>query len=275
MDEDVAAAPAAAHNGGQLPAGQSVDWVFYGLLLGAIVLALYALFSHGREYANYVADHLPLLLPLIVVVLSMFTRLGHMKTYESLLTISNDIAIGVISFDIWVLSARSDTTGRILVNAKTMISGSLSLTFLISGVVLAVGCVVLNQQHFSNRRLKERWLLVGLVVSILVYVAPFAVLEPVPVPKPAEQPKLEVALYTVVVPYQDPGITALGPKYLGQRLLAYIAQGVEATDAAEARRLALQRFAASPESELVPTKAAPKGGGKVAVYQDQVVVARR
>ena len=80
-----------------------------------VVVAVYILLWHGHALFAWIAASLPLLLPLAVTLLSIFTRAVDIRSYESVLRISNDVAIGIISFDIWAVSAsRSDLTGRIL-----------------------------------------------------------------------------------------------------------------------------------------------------------------
>ena len=105
----------------------SGDWRFGAPLLAGVMVALYILLWHGLPLFKWVAANLPLLLPLAVTVLSIFTRAADIRNYESVLKIANDIAIGIISFDIWAISAsRSDPSGRILVNPERMISGAIN-----------------------------------------------------------------------------------------------------------------------------------------------------
>jgi hypothetical protein len=103
-----------------------------------------------------------LVLPLAVTLLSIFTRAADIKSYESVLKISNDITIGIISFDIWAISAKSsDHYGRVMVNPTTMISGDFVIPLLLSGLLISVGCVVLTHYKFSSPITRQRLLLVG------------------------------------------------------------------------------------------------------------------
>ncbi len=221
---------------------------------------------HGHALFAWIAAYLPLLLPLAVTVLSIFARAADIRSYESVLRISNDIAIGIISFDIWAVSvSRSDPTGRILVNSTTMISGDFVLPFLLAGLLVAVGCVVLVHYNFQVEETKYRWMLVGLVASILVYIAPFGVLDTVP------QPTAEVRRYIVVIPYQDPGIVRVAPTVLRGRFFARFEREIEATSIAAAQEVAVQRFLANSESNQFKGKS----GEKVVIQQENVLVIKR
>jgi peptidoglycan/LPS O-acetylase OafA/YrhL len=178
----------------------SRDWTFGALLLAGVILALYVLLWRGVPLFKWVAAYLPFLLPLAVTVLSIFTRAADIRNYESVLKFANDLAIGIISFDIWAISAsRSDPTGRVLVNPEIMISGDFVIPLLLVGLLIAVGCVVLTQYTFQDTQTKQRWLLVGLITAAIVYVAPFGLVEHVP----QSQAKLvaDSHRYTVVIPY--------------------------------------------------------------------------
>lgn len=245
----------------------SGDWRFGALLLVGVAVSIYILLWHGLPLFKWVAAYLPLLLPLAVTVLSIFTRAADIRNYESVLKIANDIAIGIISFDIWAISAsRSNPSGRILVNPETMISGDFVLPFLLSGLLIAVGCVVLTQYRFQDPRTKQRWLLVGLIASIVVYVAPFGLVEPVP--HLQAKPSPDVRRYTVVIPYQDPGIMRVAPTFLQERYFAQFERNIEATDQANARATALKRFLSSAVSDQFKTK----GGEKVRVYEPGILL---
>src|SRR5690348_14729148 len=119
------------------------DWIFASVIVLIAGLLVYVFLRHGISLFTRVAAWLPLLLPLAVTILSIFTRAADIRNFESVLKISNDIAIGIISFDIWAISAsRSDASGRVLVNSQEMIDSTFVLPFLLLGLLVAVGCVV-------------------------------------------------------------------------------------------------------------------------------------
>lgn len=245
----------------------SGDWRFIGPLLVAVAVSLYILLWHGLPIFKWVAAYLPLLLPLAVTLLSIFTRAADIRNYESVLKIANDVAIGIISFDIWAISAsRSDPSGRILVNPETMISGDFVQPFLLTGLLVAVGCVVLTRYPFQSARTRQRSLLVGLIGTIVVYVAPFGVIEPVPELK--AKLRQDMPRYTVVIPYQDPGIMRVAPTFLRERYFAQFERNVEAADQASARSIALKRFLSSAESDQFKAT----GGNKVRVYEPGILL---
>jgi hypothetical protein len=247
----------------RLPSG---GW-FFVLLLICVAGSLYVLLWHGIPLFKWVAENLPLLLPLVVTVLSIFTRAADIRDYESVLKIANDIAIGIISFDIWAISAsRSDPSWTILVNPKTMINGDFVLPLLLSGLFMAVGCVVLTQYRFQENRTKQRWLLVGLIASIVVYVAPFGLVEPVA--HLQAKPNPNVHRYTVVIPYQDPGIMRVAPTFLRERYFAQFERNIEAINQTDARDNALKRFLSSSDSDQFKNKR----GEKVRVYDGGILL---
>jgi hypothetical protein len=254
------------------PTGHDGRWLsdrvwFCVLLLICVVGSLYILLWHGLLLFKWVAAYLPLLLPLAVTVLSIFTRAADIRNYESVLKIANDIAIGIISFDIWAVSAsRSNPSGKILVNPETVISGDFVLPLLLSGLLIAVGCVVLTQYQFQKPQTKHRWLLVGLIATIVVYVAPFGLVEPVAHLQAKASP--DVLRYTVVIPYQDPGIMRVAPTFLRERYFAQFERNIEATDQAAARATALKRFLSSSDSDQFKTKR----GEKVRVYDGGILL---
>ena len=249
-------------------------WLF-GLLLSVGVIASgYVLLWHGITVYEWVAAHLPLLMPLAVTILSIFTRATEVRNYEAVLKMSNDIAIGIISFDIWAVSAsRSSSSGRVLVDVNSMIRSDFVLPFLLCGLLVAVGCVVLTHYPFKGERTKQRWLLVALLTSILVYIAPFGALEAVPAPEPPGPPVAELRQYTVVIPYQDPGITGFAPTYLRNRFFLRIEKSVEATSVSTAQALGVKRFLDGPDSDQVKSKSTT--GEKVEVRQPDVMAFER
>jgi hypothetical protein len=244
------------------------NWILRAFFGVGVLLALYILLMHGLAVNKAIAANLPLLLPLAVTVLSIFTRAADIRNYEAVLKISNDIAIGIISFDIWAISAsRSDPSGRVLVNPATMIRGDFVLPFLLFGLLVAVGCVVLTHYHFPDTRAKHRWLLVGFAAAVIVYIAPFGVLESVP----REARPLESRHYTVVIPYQDPDIVRYAPTALRERRLVWFERNVEATSPTDARAAGLKRFLESSASDRVKSRS----GEKVVIRQEEVLVAGR
>lgn len=256
-------------NGSDEVVSHPAEWRFRALLVAAALGILYVLLRHGLTLFQAVSDNLPLLLPLAVTVLSIFTRATEIKNAESVLKMSNDIAIGIISFDIWAISAsRSDPSGRIMVNATTMISGDLVLPFLLAGLLIAVGCVVLTNYTFEAARTRQRWLLGGFVASVLVYMAPFGVKQPVSAAANSG-PVVRLKTYSVVIPYQDPEITRFAPTFLHTRWFLKLEKHVEAGSDSAAAQLGLQRFMAGPESNRIrsssDTKVVVDSTGLVAV----------
>ena len=231
----------------------------------------YVLLWHGLWVFGTVSNYLPLVLPLAVTVLSIFPRATELRSYEAVLKVSNDIAIGIISFDIWALSAsRSDSAGRILVNKDVMIQGDFVLPFLLSGLFVALGCAVLtNYSHsFKNDQTRRRWLEGAFAASVLVYLAPFGLIQPIPPPTEVVARTAELRPYTVVVPYQDPGIIGFAPSFLKDRLLVRFERSVVATDQADARAKGIDRFLGSPEALQVKST----NRSKVLISKDDVLV---
>ncbi|MGA2468348.1 MAG: hypothetical protein ABSH06_28900 [Thermodesulfobacteriota bacterium] len=242
------------------------EWVFrIGLLIvGSAILI--ALFSKGVDIFKAFVAHLPLILPLAVTILSILTRAPSIRDFESVLMMSNDIAIGIISFDVWAFSAsRNDAFGRILVNPTTMIRGDFALPFLVLGLFVALGCVVLTRYPYQKESNKRRWLLIIFMASVVVYLAPFSALEPLPQPKPHAA---EIRQFTVAIPYQDPRITRIAPALLGNKQLVHFEKNIEATNASDARTNGIQRFMASSESNQIKSAK----GDKVIIQQENVLV---
>lgn len=240
---------------------------FWILLIASFVGGLYALLAHGLALFKFGAGYLPLILPLAVTVLSIFTRASEIRSSESVLKFSNDLAIGIISFDIWAISAsRSDPSGRVLVNPNEMISGEFVLPFLLAGMIVAVGCVVITNINFNSKLQKQRWLLGALCAAALLYVAPFGVLEAIP--EPTGKVGGEEHRYTVVIPYQDPGILRIAPTILRERFFAHFAKDIEAPNPETARTIALKRFTSSDESDQFKGK----GGEKVQVQENGILL---
>jgi 4-amino-4-deoxy-L-arabinose transferase-like glycosyltransferase len=191
------------------------------LLLGVIILV------YGLRLGERLADNLPLVLPLAVTMLSIFTRASDLRDYEFVMPL------------------------------------------LILGLIVAVGCVVLTHYKFGSDRVRRRSLLCALLVTLIVYFSPFALREPVPPPLP-EPATAEIGAYTVAIAYQDPGIIDFAPTYLKSRYLLRVERQVAATGIEDAKAIALQRFLADSESNLVKGKL----GEKVAIPQDRILVLR-
>jgi len=241
------------------------DRRFYILIIALVFVSFAALMLRGIETYRWVAAHLPLLLPLAVTILSILTRASGIQNIESVLKMSNDIAIGIISFDFWAISAsRTERTGRIFVNPDTMIDGEFVIPLLLSGLIIAVGCVVLNYYGFSTQRAKLRWLFVGFIASILVYVAPFGILEPA-------HSANELQQYSVLIPYQDPSLTRIAPRFLKERRLVRFEGYVEGTTSDDARKRAIERFLSSADPDQVMGHV----GDKVVIRTQEVFVAKK
>ncbi len=251
------------------------NWIFRTILGLVLVTVVYVLLWHGLGVFSFITDRLPLLLPLAVTVMSIFTRATEIRSYEAVLKTSNDIAIGIISFDIWLLSARSEASGRVLVNPNAMIRGDFVLAFLVLGMATAVGCLVLTHYEFRGTREKQRWLLGGFLASAVVYITPFGVLEKVPPPQPPGPPTVAIRHYTVAIPYKDPGIIRYAPMLLRNRSFVRFEKNVEATSVESARAAAVERFLASPESDQVKPKGKTKKAEKVDIDQKELLVVER
>lgn len=251
------------------------NWMFRSVLGLLLLAGAYLLLWHGVKVFTFITDRLPLLLPLAVTAMSIATRATEMKSYEAVLRTSNDIAIGIISFDIWLLSARSETLGRALVNPITMIRSEFVLAFLVIGIVTAVGCLVLTHYEFQNPRATQRGLLVGFLVAVLVYIAPFGVLEEVPPPKPAGLARATIRQYTVAIPYQDPNMFDIAPTFLKSRFFVRFEKSIDATSIESARAVAVQRFLSSPDSDRVKPKGKPKIAEKIEIDQKEMLVVER
>lgn len=249
------------------------DWPFRAALILGVLLVAYILLAYGLEINKAFAANLPLLLPLTVTILSVFTRATEIRSVEGVLKMSNDLSIGIISFDIWAISAsRSDTTGRIIVNPTTMIRGDFVLPFLLFGLLIAVGCVVLTRYEFQDVRTKHRWLLIGLVAAVLVYIAPFGALESIPQEWAPESPETATHQYTVAIPYKDPIVTAYAPAVLAERQFIQFERYIDAKTPSEAQKFALQRFLASPGSDQIRVRNRPRRGEKVIISQQEILV---
>ena len=131
------------------PANPTFQRKFLLLLAAGAIGLIYILLWQGIPLFEKIAENLPLLLPLAVTILSISVRASQLKSPDALLTTSNDIAIGIISFDIWAISSlRGNPNGRVLVNAHTMIRGDFVLPFLLAGLLVAIGCVVLTIESY-------------------------------------------------------------------------------------------------------------------------------
>jgi len=265
-----------ATSGGSLENTRSSVVFKIGLALGAVGVA-YVLLWHGIGVFSQITAKLPLLLPLAVTVMSIVTRATDIRSFEAVLKTSNDIAIGIISFDIWLFSARSEPAGRVLVNASTMIRGDFALAFLVLGLVTAVVSLILTHYEFRNPVERQRALLVGFVASVLVYIAPFGVLEDVPAPEPVAvvQKTVTVSQFDVAIAYKDPAIVSIRPTLLDDRLFVHLERGIEAPSADDARASAVQRFLASDESNQAEGRNLKRSGDKVEIAQDSIVVAQK
>jgi len=239
----------APDEGESQPVGASAHWFWVQAIIATTGLT-YLILWQGLVLFNAVAAYLPLLLPLAVTVLSVLPRATELKTYDSVLKVSNDVAIGIISFDIWALSAsRSDPEGRILVNSTTMIRGEFVLPFLLAGFFIALSCAVLTNfaNSFKSSQIRQRSLLVALIASILVYLLPFGVIEPIPTPSAPAQ-TAAVNNFSVVIPYRDPTITGVAPAYLADKYLLRVEPNVRATDHSDARAKGVQQFLESSDA---------------------------
>ena len=248
-------------------------WIFPLCLIAGALMIAYILLMHGIGVFSWITGRLPLLLPLAVTVMSIVTRATDIRSYEAVLKTSNDIAIGIISFDIWLLSSRSEPTGRVLVNAERMIRGDFAIAFLVLGLVIAVGSLILTHYEFQTDRARQRVLLVGFVLSVLIYVAPFGVLEPVPPPAAAGPQTVVIQHFAVAIPYDDPGITSIAPSAIGDRLFVHFERDVEASNAEVARATAIQRFLALEESNQTRIRRSAATGDKVNIAQAEILVA--
>lgn len=250
--------------------GHSVkeDMRFIIVLIFLSVILAYFLLIYGKTFFHWVSDNLPLLMPLAVTVLSIFTRAADIRNYESVLKISNDIAIGIISFDIWAISAQSGNHGNVLVNAMKMIDGGFVIPLLLAGLLVSVGCVVLTHYKFSSTVLRQRFLLIGFIVSIMVYVMPFGILQPI---EHRVTNTRSINKYTVIIPYEDPGVTRLAPTVLRDRLFVQFERDIDAVTPLAAQEAAVQQFLASDTSDLY-RRDKRDDEGKVVVRKSRILV---
>lgn len=231
-----------------------LSWVFLGTLSVCAIAILYLLMTQGVFLVRWASGHLPLLLPLVVTLLSVLTRAMELKDIESVLKISNDLAIGIISFDIWALVAKeSNPLGYVLVNQTTIISGDAVMPYFLIGILVAVGCVVISHYPYpphNYKNHKKRWLLIGLFVSVVVYLMPFGALEPIPTIAKQGTLDLNKKNYIVVIPYQDPNITKIAPGILRNRYFAHI-EKIDSDSPLSAQKIVLGNFTNGTESNIL------------------------
>jgi hypothetical protein len=247
------------------------------LLLFSLTIG-YLLLFRGVEFFVWITERLPLLLPLAVTVMSIATRATDIRSYEAVLKTSNDIAIGIISFDIWLLSARSAQSNQVFVNSRTIIRGDFAIAFLVLGLVVAVGSLILTHYDFVTQQGKQRALLTGFVFAALVYVAPFGVLEPVKTQAPAPtKPTVAMRRFGVAIPYDDPGARSYASGALAKLRFAHFESNIMAPSPEEAKAQATKNFLASSDSNQVKSisdkKGRVPGEKKVALDENGILVA--
>jgi hypothetical protein len=248
-------------------------WTFEAITV-LLLLVLAALsFNYIKHVFRIASQSLPLILPLAVTALSILTRARDLRNYGSFLNICNDVAIGIISFDIWSISTKANEgTNLVMVNTTEGIPADFGILLLLAGLGISVASVVVTNFQFQNDSTKNRASLAILCLALLVYALPFFLLEEVTAPTaPAAHPETSAErTYTAIVEYEDPKIRAINNHYVG-RLFVSTPMTITAGSAAEAKKIAKAQFLGSEESLKLPEKGATSDD-RYAVTERNVIV---
>lgn len=233
---------------GQGKAPLSTKEIVFFILLSLIVLSLLLPGNiYQGLYAHYVKDYLPLLTPLILSIVSFLIRAREAEGKTSVQSITIDLTLGVVSFDVWALTSMLTSPQKIaqLTPTRILDQSDVIICLLLGFGLLAV-CFWAGTKQEGDRLATplRTWFALGL--AIVAFFVPTKIASDQALVTIVKPPDHE---FRVVVPYLDNSLRRqIGNQKWGQRLMCE-PYSVRAKDASDAKSKALQLFQDSPLSQ--------------------------
>ena len=210
--------------------------------------------------------YLPVFVPLALAVFSVITRVvtGTMGlTLRNFLKTYTDIVLGIFSFLIWALITFMQTN-QIGLNPDLVISFPKLIILLIIDIIWLVTAAVVSKFSWESSSTHLFWTGARrerFADTVMVFITLFLFVLPIFLTSPAKasRPRVAIARFKVVVPYEDPTIPRqIGAGRWASRRLCETAL-VEAQNEQQAKELGKTKFKESSRSlALFSRKTAPE-----------------
>jgi hypothetical protein len=176
------------------------------------VVAIVAYPESLRMKAAFVQAHLPLTLPILMVLISIGVRLKDLSSSKGWLALCNYFASGYVTFAIWALVSGQSVKQYIWINDEKVLDKSYSVPLVISAFGLLAVCslvTVLADAADEKEKGKRGWqvvqaLFVGL--SLLALLFPYVLFEQKATVEARTGKSLELQAFTVSIGFRDPAL---------------------------------------------------------------------
>jgi hypothetical protein len=211
-------------------------------------LAVLILVFFAYSYKSTVKHYLPLALPLILTALATIIR-GSEERRISLRGFTIDLALGVVSFNVWAINSVLTSQGKTaMLTPARFLDATDTIYCLILALVLVGGCTWMSKEKETLTQTKPvLWIMLGYAVFCFTF--------PVIIAQGARSeemlPKSNVKKYVVAVPYKDESLERhIGPAKWGNRVLVHFTE-IEAGGVEEAKMRVVESFSNTPPLEPV------------------------
>jgi hypothetical protein len=215
-----------------------------------------------RMRATFVESHLPLSLPILMVLVSIGVRLNELRTLPGRLRLCNYFASGFVTFSIWALVSGESVKRYIWINEEKVLDKSFAVPLVIAAfgllAVCSIATVLAEAEDPHDAGAKVVWRTVQTVlvgVSLFALLFPYVLFEQKATVERRTGRSLEVQSFTVSVGYRDAALN----QHLGrsanpiQQCMIY--RNVAAKTPQEAKEVALKTFLESDVSDqFVPSE---------------------
>jgi len=203
-----------------------------------------------RKVASFVSSHLPLSLPILMVVVSIGVRIHELNSSRGWLGLCNYFAAGYVTFAIWALVSGESVLRFIWINDEKVLDKSYSVLLVITAFGLLAVCSLVTvlaerQSNPGDTGNKRRWQFVQaslVAVSLFALLFPYVLFEDKATVEERTGRSLELRSFTVSIGYRDPSFN----QYLGRSAnpiqQCAIFRSVAAKTPEEAKKAALKSF---------------------------------
>ena len=231
---------------------EKVPWPpILGILAPVIALLAVLFFPHHLgNLAGVITAHLPLTLPILMVLISIGAKVNELSSRQGWLDLCNYFSSGVVTFAIWALVSGESVKRYIWINPQKVLDKAYGVPLVVMAFGLMASCSLVTVLAKNGEEQKKLWqsvqgLFLGLSLLALLY--PAALFESKATVETRTGKSLELRSFTVSIRYSDPSLDA----HLGSTTplqLCAVFRSIAAKTSDEAKDQAKRNFLQSEQS---------------------------
>lgn len=230
-------------------------------------------------------DHLPLMLPIMTVVLSIMLRPDQLRGKAGWLNLCNHFSLGLVSFAIWAFVAGQSSGQYIYINESKVLNRDHSLLLIFGSFIWAGFCSVISALAEIEKKdeKNKNWMMIQLMLvsaSFSLMLVPFWIFENKAQVEQKIGRSLDTKVFLVSIPYQDPSLDQHLGRVINPLMQCQIYDDIVAKTNDEAIKIAMSRFVQSREYDqyfqrVNSLASENKSSNKVSIKKDAVIASDR